>query len=57
MTLKCPINDTEIAPGEGVPLEDTRGNLWIVSSAAASVGVGPDVLSCLRVKPVMGPDA
>jgi hypothetical protein len=58
-TLTCPIKGTEIGPGEGTAVTDSKGNVWIVSRQAAAEGVRKDAFadSVHGVKPIAGPDA
>lgn len=57
--LTCPIRGTEIGPGEGTAVTDSKGNIWIVSREAAAAGVRKDAFgnSVHGVKPIAGPDA
>jgi hypothetical protein len=55
----CPITGERIADGEGAAVMDSKGNMWIVSAAAAAAGIRKDAFSNTvhGVKPIFGPDA
>jgi hypothetical protein len=55
----CPITGERIPDGGGAIVTDSKGNMWIVSAAAAAAGVRKDAFSdsVHGVKPIFGPDA
>ena len=61
-TITCPVKGTEIHPGGGIPVMDSKGNVWIVSPEAAAEGVRADANPLAGPTlhghpPIAGPDA